>query len=226
MPGGPNVTDLERLYANRFSARERAEKRELWKTLCDHFLRRYISPDASVLDLGAGHCDFINNITAARKIALDLNPETAASADPGVEVHRLPFERLGEVVPPGSLDVAFASNVFEHLRGPDVLLEILGAVHRALRPGGLILILQPNVRHVGAAFWDFVDHTLPLTEKGMIEALEVSGFAVIECRSRFLPYTTKGRLPRATFLLRIFLAARSLQWFFGKQMFLVGRRVG
>lgn len=224
MSGGPNVTDLERLYANRFSEGDRREKGALWETLCRSFLQRYVPRDGSVLDLGAGYCDFINHIIAARRIALDLNPDTERFAAPGVEVHRIPLERLGEVVAPGTLDMAFASNVFEHLRGPDALLEILAAVHAALRPGGTILVLQPNIRLVGAAFWDFVDHTLPLTEKGMEEALTMSGFAMVERRARFLPYTTKGRLPKWSPLLRIYLALRPLQWLLGKQMFLVARR--
>lgn len=224
MSGGPNVTDLERLYANRFSESDREAKQNLWRTLCQDFLKHYIPKDATVLDLGAGYCDFLNHINASRRIAVDLNPDTERFAAPGVEVHRLPLERLGDVAAPGTVDLAFASNVFEHLRGPDSLLEILAATFQALKPGGRLLILQPNIRLVGASFWDFVDHTLPLTEKGMCEALTMTGFTIEEVRARFLPYTTKGRHPKSPLLLRIYLKIRPLQWLLGKQMFLVARR--
>jgi SAM-dependent methyltransferase len=222
----PNVNELSRLYANRFSAQERTAKLAIWKTLCEAFLSRYIRPEETVLDVGAGYCDFINNIEVSRKIAIDLNPDTLRCADPDVEVHLLPLERLGEAVSPGSLDVAFASNVFEHLRGPDTLLEILAAIYQALRPGGRIIIMQPNARKVGMAFWDFVDHTLPLTEKGMQEALTMSGFEMVENRASFLPYTTKSRLPKSTTLMRLYLWCRPIQWILGKQMFLVAKRRG
>jgi SAM-dependent methyltransferase len=217
---------LDRIYENRFPASERAERAKLWETICRSFFDRYVPRDGTVLDVGAGYCDFINNIRAARRLVVDLNPDTVRAAAEGVEVFTLPLERLGEVIEPSSLDLAFASNVFEHLRSPDILLEILGALRTSLRPGGQLIIMQPNVRALGGAFWDFVDHTLPLTDKGMAEALEITGFEIVERRARFLPYTTKSHLPRWSFLVRLYLALRPAQWLMGKQMLLVARRPG
>jgi SAM-dependent methyltransferase len=217
-------TGLDRLYANRFSAADRETKRRVWGVICNAFLQRYIAPDAVVLDLGAGYCEFLNSIQAGRKLAVDLNPDTLAAAGPDVEVLPIPFDRLAGALPSSSVDVVFASNVFEHLRSPDSLLEILEVVHDLLRPGGRLLILQPNVRCVGAAFWDFVDHTLPLTEKGMVEAIHLSGFTITESRARFLPYTFKSRLPAWSWLVRLYLHCRPAQHLLGKQMFIVARR--
>ena len=226
-PAGPSPLDaaLDRLYAARFSEAERRTRVQLWRTLCDRFFARYVPPSATVLDLGAGQCDFINHIRAARRIAIDLNPETPRAAAPGVEVHVRPLVTLGAVVEPGSVDVVFASNVFEHLRSPDALLDVLGAVRAALRPGGRLIVLQPNVRLLGGRFWDFFDHTLPLTERGMAEALTLAGLRVTECRARFLPYTTKSRLPQAPLLVRLYLACPPAQWLLGKQMLVVSERV-
>ena len=88
------------------------------------------------------------------------------------------------------------------------------------------MIMQPNVRVLGGSFWDFFDHTLPLSEKGMTEALTVSGYEVVECRARFLPYTTKSRLPQTDLMVRAYLAFPPAQWIMGKQMLLVARRPG
>ena len=110
--------ELDRLYNNRFPAGERAARARLWKLLCQAFFDRYVPSDGTVLDLGAGYCDFINNVRAARRIALDLNPDCTVAAAPEVQVHQLSLDRLGEVVADGSIDLAFASNVFEHLRAP------------------------------------------------------------------------------------------------------------
>jgi SAM-dependent methyltransferase len=217
-------SQLDRLYANRFSRDERAAKARLWGTLCEAYFQALVPRGATVLDVGAGYCDFINQVRAARRIAVDANPDTPRFAAEGVEVYRLPAERLGEAVAPDSVDLAFASNVFEHLRGPDALLEVLAAVRRSLRPGGRLLVMQPNIGVLGPRFWDFFDHTLPLTEKGMVEALRVAGFEVDECRARFLPYTTKSRLPQWPWLVRLYLALRPAQWAFGKQMLIVARR--
>jgi SAM-dependent methyltransferase len=216
--------ELDRLYANRFSEPERAAKARLWRTLCDAHFSRLVPAQGTVLDVGAGYCDFINNVRAARRIAVDLNPDMPRYAAEGVETHLMPLEQLGEAIKPGTVDLAFASNVFEHLRGPDALLLVLSAVRTALRPGGRLVIMQPNVRLVGGHFWDFFDHTLPLTEKGMEEALTMAGYEVVERRARFLPYTTKSRLPQWPWLVRLYLALPAAQWLMGKQMLIVARR--
>ncbi len=182
------------------------------------------TPRGTVLDLGAGYCELINHIRARRRIAIDLNPDTVLAAEPGVEVLSIALDQISEAIESASVDLAFASNVFEHLRGPDALLEVLEGIHQVLKPGGRLIIMQPNVSALGGRFWDFVDHTLPLTERGMAEALEVRRFEVIECRARFLPYTFKSRLPSWPWLVRLYLALRPAQWVFGKQMFLVAQR--
>ncbi|MBX6311804.1 MAG: class I SAM-dependent methyltransferase [Isosphaeraceae bacterium] len=192
--------------------------------MCRSFFQRYIPAGSTVLDVGAGSCDFINQIRATRRIALDVNPEALRYAAAGIEVLCLPLERLAEVIPPESVDVAMASNVFEHLRSTEVLLEVLAALFEVLRPGGRLIILQPNVRVLGGRFWDFLDHTLPLTDRAMEEAVTLTGFEVLERRARFLPYTTKSRLPKADWLVRLYLAFPPAHLVLGKQMLVVARR--
>lgn len=216
--------DLRALYAARFSTAERAAKSRLWQALWDGFFHRYVTAEASVLDLGAGSCELINCVRARRRVAVDLNPDLERHAAQGVEAHVLPLTRLLDAVVPGSIDVAFASNVFEHMRSPEALLDVLGLVRVVLAPGGRLIVVQPNVRLTGGRFWDFFDHTLPLTEKGMAEALALAGLRVVESRARFLPYTTKSRLPQSAFLVRLYLELPPAQWLFGKQMLVVARR--
>ncbi len=218
--------ELDRLYAGRFSARDRQGKARLWQVLCRSFFDHYVPAEGAVLDVGAGYCDFVNQVRARRRIAVDLNPDTVTAAGAGVEVFTHPLERLDEVIAPESIDLAFASNVFEHLRGPDALLQVLGALRTVLRPGGRLMIMQPNARVVGGAFWDFFDHTLPLSEKGMAEALGIAGYEVIESRAKFLPYTTKSRLPQWPILVRLYLALPPAHWLFGGQMLVVARKPG
>ena len=58
-------------------------------------------------------------------------------------------------------------------------------------------MLQPNIRLTGAAYWDFIDHKVALTERSLVEAAELCGFETERLIKRFLPYTTKSRLPQA-----------------------------
>jgi SAM-dependent methyltransferase len=219
-------SNLGRLYSTRFDETERSRKAALWRALCGSFFARYVPSSATVVDVGSGYCEFINAIRAARRIAIDLNPDAMKFADPGVEVYCSAIGDLPKLLGPQSVDVAFASNVFEHLRSPEALLEALAAIRGVLRRDGRLLIMQPNIRHVAGRFWDFVDHTLPLTEIGMAEALALSGFRVVELRSRFLPYTTKSRLPQWPWLVKLYVRLRPAQFFFGKQMFIVAQPAG
>ena len=60
--------ELRRLYAHRFESVE-GQRTDLWRVLCDDFFSRWVPPGSTVLDVAAGHCEFVNNIKAARRIA-------------------------------------------------------------------------------------------------------------------------------------------------------------
>jgi ubiquinone/menaquinone biosynthesis C-methylase UbiE len=211
---------VAKLYRKRFPEADRAGRQALWQTLCRAFFQRYVPPDGHVLDLGAGYCEFINAIQAARKTAVDLNPDTGECAAAGVTVLQASADKL-TAVPDASVDVVFASNFFEHLDSKETLLRCLAELRRVLKPAGRLLILQPNIRYAPGEFWDFFDHHLPLSDRSMIEALEISGFGVAEVRPRFLPMTTKSRLPQWSWLVSLYLRLRIVQRLLGKQMLIV-----
>lgn len=216
-----NDLALERLYQLRFSTAERQANDRLWRVLCESYLQKLVPADATIVDVGAGSCGFINNIRAKRRIAVDLDAGLRDRAAAGVEPHVSDIAALPDLLGPASVDIAWASNVFEHLPSAAELLRVLQAIRTILRPNGRIIILQPNVRLVGGRFWDFLDHTLPLTETGMQEALGVAGFRIVSCKARFLPYTTKSSVPKPTWLLRTYLALPPAQWLFGEQFLIV-----
>lgn len=209
-----------RLYALRFSSEEKARKAAVWKVLCRSFFQRYVGENDTVLDVGAGYCEFVNHIVCHRKLALDVSEETLAHAGPGVEVIRAKSTDLS-LLADDTVDVAFASNFFEHLPDKQDLLATLGEVRRVLRPGGRCLILQPNIRYVGGAYWDFLDHHLPLTERSLVEALELVGLKPVEVRPRFLPFTSKSGLPQHPFLVWLYLKLPLAHRVLGRQSWIV-----
>lgn len=211
----------DRLYQTRFSEQEQIRKREIWRVLCRSFFQQYIRDNDVVLDLGAGYCEFINHICCGTKYAVDLNPDTPAHASRDVHVIKTTSSSL-HMLADGSVDVVFASNFFEHLPDKNAFMATLSELKRVLRAGtGRLLILQPNIRLLNGEYWDFLDHHLPLTERTLIEALEVVGLRPVELRTRFLPYTTKSRFPQHPFLVRMYLTLRPLQWLFGRQTWMV-----
>ena len=220
MSRDPVADDLPQLYRTRFSEQDRTRKYALWKVLCEQFLQRYVRPSDVVVDLGAGYGEFINHIRCARKYAVDLNDETEHAVGPDVTFLKRRASQLSEIAT-GSVDVVFTSNFFEHMPSKDELLATLREVKRLLRPGGQIVILQPNIRYAYREYWDFLDHHIALSHESMAEALELTGFTVRECRPRFMPFSTKSGLPQSPLLVSIYLRIAPLQWLLGKQMFLV-----
>jgi len=76
--------ELRDTYA-RFAGHEQRRK-QIWQVLNRHFFERWVEPDDTVLDLGAGYCEFINSARARRNFALDLSSNTSQQAAPGVQV--------------------------------------------------------------------------------------------------------------------------------------------
>ncbi len=216
---------LRKLYDHRFKPEERARKNALWEVLCRSFFQRYVSESDVVVDLGAGYCEFINNIRCGRKFAVDLNEETQRYAAEDVAALLKPVSDLSPLED-ASVDVVFASNLFEHLPSKQELMATLAEIHRVLRPGAKLLILQPNIRYAFKEYWDYFDHYLPLSHHSLAEALELANFDVQEVRPRFLPYTVKSALPTSRFLLRLYLRLPPLHLLFGRQMFLVAVKPG
>jgi SAM-dependent methyltransferase len=218
---GAGADDLEAIYATRFGART-AARTVLWQTLVTSYFQQYIEPDDTVLDLAAGYCEFINTVRCGTKIAVDLNPTVNTVAGSDVVVHHRASTDLPEELT-GTVDVAWVSNFFEHLADSAEFLATLRELRRVLKPGGRLLVLQPNIRLTGAAYWDFVDHSLPITERSLAEALSLTGFTVETMKVRFLPYTTESRLPISAALIRLYLKLPPAQHLLGKQTFVVAR---
>jgi SAM-dependent methyltransferase len=217
-------TSVRALYSRRFSEHELAKKRAIWRALAPFFARRYPAGARSVLEIGAGEGEFLEHCGLERRVALDLNPSVAGLSRLGIEAIRGDATRLVEHVDDASFDLVFCSNVLEHFYDKDQVHLLFREVAHVLRPGGRFLVLQPNIRYVGPAYFDFIDHRLEFTEESIVEALELAGFDVVECLPRFLPYTTKSRLSAFYWLVPLYVRLPLAWRFFGKQCFIVAER--
>ncbi|MGA2433972.1 MAG: class I SAM-dependent methyltransferase [Bryobacteraceae bacterium] len=211
------------IYRNRFSSEELAAQRTFWRPICA-YLQKHVEPDGVTLDLGAGFCHFINQIRSRRKIAVDINGEVLSRyADPSVE--RLISEGANlSAIPRDSVDTVFASNVYEHLSSREDVASSFREVYRILRPGGRFVILQPNFAYCYRSYFDFFDHRLIFTHRGMCEGLSIAEFQISEVVPRFLPYTSKSRLPKAPWLVSLYLRFPAAWRLLGGQMLIVARK--
>ncbi|MBI4832352.1 MAG: class I SAM-dependent methyltransferase [Candidatus Lindowbacteria bacterium] len=221
---GPSpLSNLIAIYRERFDERALEQKNKVWKVICEDFLQKFIGPTDSVLDLGAGTCEFINNVRCGKKYAADVNPDTEKFAAKGVTVVR-PENESRLAIPDSRIDVVFASNFFEHLPSRQIVIDTLAEIRRVLVPGGKLIVVQPNVKYLYMEYWDYFDHQIALSEESMREAIITSGFIIDILKGRFLPYTFRSRFPKGRFFVRMYLKFPILHRVFGKQMFILARK--
>jgi 2-polyprenyl-3-methyl-5-hydroxy-6-metoxy-1,4-benzoquinol methylase len=83
----------------------------------------------------------------------------------------------------GSYDLIIMNQVMEHLR-KDTMLRDLRSIHAALRPGGALVFMTPNMACLSGTFQRYIDltHEIGFTERSAFQALSVAGFKDIAIR--------------------------------------------
>ena len=214
--------DLIGQYEIRF-AEIQEYRNAVWRILCSSYFSRYVAENSTVLDLGAGWGEFINNIKADHKFAMDLNPATGIRLSKDITFLQQDCSQTWQI-DANSLDVIFTSNFLEHLPNKERVEQTISQAHRCLRAGGLMICLGPNIKYVPGAYWDFWDHYIPLTELSVSEILKMKGFSVDQCISRFLPYSmSRGSTP-PLYTVNLYLKMTFVWPLFGKQFLVVGRK--
>lgn len=191
----------------------------VWKALWRYVFRHRIGADDCVLDLGCGYGEFINNVTARRRIGLDAWSGIRRHLDASVEAIVGSVTDL-DGVEDSSVDFAFASNLFEHISQPD-FARVLAALKTKLSAKGTLTILQPNYRYAYREYFDDYTHVSIYSHVSLADFLTANGYEVLEVRPRFLPLTVKSRLPVSPALIGLYLASPFKPM--GKQMLLVAR---
>ena len=176
----------------------------VWRVVARH-LAGHIPAGAHVLELGAGYCDWINNVAASRRVAIDVWPELPAHAAPGVEPIVADISNGLPSLGDASFDVVLASNLLEHF-APDHASAIVSDVARLLRPEGRFILIQPNFRYAWRRYFDDYTHRSIFTDVSLPALLRARGFGIIDVKKRFVPYSMQGaRIPIASWLVKAYL---------------------
>jgi SAM-dependent methyltransferase len=216
------VDTLEAVYETRFDERAQRGKMPVWAEIV-RYLGRFIAADLPVLDIGCDRGYFIRHVNVVERWATDIR-NVAELLPPDVRFVQSDGLALGDVMPAGHFGTAFMSNYLEHLQSSKAVIEQLAVVRDLLRPGGRVVVLQPNIRLTGGSYWDFIDHRVALTERSLVEAGDIAGLRTVRVITRFLPFTTKGRLPQDPRLVRLYLAFPPAWLLLGKQTLYVAER--
>ncbi len=204
-------------FTTRFPHLEKRSR--VWRVLAGEF-QRWIEPDWAVIDLGAGYCDLINNLRARERHALDVWPEVVKFAAPGVVAHVASVTDMRELAY-DRFDAAFASNLLEHLEWAE-LRKASNEIRRILKPGGRLVLLQPNYRYAYREYFDDYTHRIALSDISIRDFLESCGWKIVELIPRFVPLTIRGWMPLCSVLMKLYL--RSPLKPFARQMLVVAEK--
>ena len=157
-----------------------------------------------VLELGTGRGDFLRSWRRAGFLATGVDRETPGAVRLDLSRDRLPW-------PDASFDVVFSKSVIEHLDSGEHMLR---EAHRVLRPGGVALIMTPDARAQGMAFWDDYTHVRPYTPTALGDVLAVAGFVSprVELFPQYAPLWRHPALRPLAALLRHTLPLAAARW--------------
>jgi 2-polyprenyl-3-methyl-5-hydroxy-6-metoxy-1,4-benzoquinol methylase len=152
---------------------------------------KLITPNATVLDLGAGPGLLLDSIPEhlhCTKQAVDISSEAVDILNrKGIQAQCINLET--EALPYGTdtADMIICTEMLEHLTDPDVVLR---EIHRVLKPTGILITSVPNINQLITPFLYLFDlppinaarygsiHYRDFTKRIFTKALKNNGFLI------------------------------------------------
>ncbi|MCA9411247.1 MAG: methyltransferase domain-containing protein [Candidatus Omnitrophica bacterium] len=185
----PDLAEINDGWSSDFSERmARDEEKHFWfvnrNRLIVWAIQRFFPEAADYFELGCGtgfvlsgvRKDFPHLRLSASDITLESLP-FAKRRVPDADV----FQMDGRKIPfTEEFDVIGAFDVLEHIEEDEA---VLSEIHRAIRPGGGILITVPQHPFLWSVVDDFSYHKRRYTRKELVEKVARAGFKVSRCTS-------------------------------------------
>lgn len=165
------------------------------------------STGARVIDIGCGAGALFDAIGRERAVGIDHSEQGLSrtrqvrGAAPVLcaDTRRIPFADQ-------TVDAVTVQHVIEHLTDCDAACR---EWRRLLKPGGVLLVLTPNVRFVDPSVFDDDTHVHLFDGSDLRDTLSAAGFEIIDLRTLGLPWCRwYHRLPSG-WRLRRFVTTRA-----------------
>ena len=215
--------NYQRLYEYRFRGIDQRRRDDVWVALAPMLYELLGAPER-MLDPAAGRCEFINAVPSTERWAVDAVAYEEGVAREGT--HLIVSEIMQAELPEEYFGGVWVSNFLEHLLSQEDVAAFLEKMRDCIAPGGRIAIMGPNFRYCAREYFDFADHSVILTERGVEEHLYAAGFEIVQVHPQFLPYTFTGRLPSHPALVRAYLRMPLAWRILGKQFLVIAERRG
>ncbi|HEY5532000.1 MAG TPA: methyltransferase domain-containing protein [Candidatus Anoxymicrobiaceae bacterium] len=143
-----------------------------------------VRPCDIVLEIGASNTERTMDLASRcdRVIGVELMPERVPDPTFNVKYVAGDWQRLSGIIEPGSVDIAVANQVIEHVTDD---LKALNELYEVLKPGGMALISTPNRKRLVRALvetfrpereFPWWEHVREYTEEDFLALLEASKF--------------------------------------------------
>lgn len=210
-------------YQTRF--KENKSRFELWPIITN-YLQKYIWYNKSILELACWYWDFINNISAKEKTAVDIYDWIKEYLKPDIQFKSFDLSKPEwyQNYKGKTFDVVFMSNFLEHL-DDDWLNSVMMGINNIIKDDWLIVLIQPNFHYMYKEYFDDYTHKKIFTHVSIKDFVESYWFECIHCEKKFLPWSfKKNKLP--LWLSKVGLKTYFKQNFIrlGGQMFLVFKK--
>jgi ubiquinone/menaquinone biosynthesis C-methylase UbiE len=197
-------------------------RKKVWKAIAEYIQRFINEENTTIVELGSGYADFINNIKAEKKFAIDLNKSLESYVANDVKFFNSSVTNLN-MFDDKSIDVVFCSNLLEHL--DDFELEsTFNEIKRITRKKAQFIIIQPNFRYCYKEYFDDYTHKKIFSHISLVDFVKSFDFVPVKVYPRFLPFSMKSILPKNYFLTKIYLNFPLK--LFAKQMLLIFEKRG
>lgn len=172
------------------------------RQLVDYLVSRYcLSRKTTVVDFGCGMGGYsIQWKKHCKVIGVDLVDVTRHCT--GIPIWVLDLSKENARVPLRQ-DVVFSKSVIEHL--PDAK-NYLSNAHKALKQGGLLLVMTPDWKTSYKAFYDDYTHCRPYTITSLKEVVPEASWEAVEVELFW-------QVPLAWKYPLLFKAVRWVRWF-------------
>ena len=160
------------------------------------------------MELGCGYGDFIGNVVASHKAAIEIDRFFEPYLDEYGSINilwgdsRLILASIEE----SSYDVVFCSNYFEHFELSDVESQ-LHFIRNILSNYGKLIVLQPNFQLCANNYFDDWTHKSIFSHLSFSDLLAANGYVVEKCCKKFLPFSFKSRFPINRLFTRLYLCS-------------------
>lgn len=124
-----------------------------WFSLLQSY-KRYVFKEAVVLEIGASNSLRTRELAkyCGKLIGVELFSERIPSDFNNITYLKGDWQKLSEVIPPESIDLAISSHVIEHIADD---LKAINELYRALKPGGIAIFDTPNRKRLIRAVVEF-----------------------------------------------------------------------